>query len=61
MDDLTIKIEGGNVIIYRNGGRINDLGTIRPDDDQLCRVIYRAIEFGKALKAGEVRAVLNIH
>jgi hypothetical protein len=59
--DISIKIEDGNVIIYGpGGGRRADLGTMRPDDHQLCRVIYRAIEFGKREKEREIRATLGL-
>lgn len=57
---LSIKIEGDSVNIKRDGANAGTLGTLMPrNDEQLVRIIHRAIELGKEEKAREIRAVIG--
>lgn len=58
---VTFKIEGGSVLMFRDGARIQgDLGTVLPDDEQLCRVLMRVFEAGRQDKAREIRKCLAL-
>lgn len=58
--DYQIKIEDGDVKVYSpDGGLCSHLGTLRPNDEQICRVIHRAIELGRQDKANEIRDVIG--
>ena len=54
------QIEDGDVKIYRGDGAAGSLGTLRPNDEQIVRVIKRAYELGRGDKACELREALNV-
>lgn len=54
------QIEDGEVKIYRGDGAAGSLGTLRPNDEQVVRVIKRAYELGRTDKAVEVRETLGV-
>jgi len=56
--DLVFKIEDGEVKMYRGQGFAGSLGTLRPDDEQIVRVIRRAFNAGRADKARELREAI---
>lgn len=53
------QIEDGEVKIYRGDGAAGSLGTLRPNDEQVIRVIKRAYELGRTDKAAELREAIG--
>jgi hypothetical protein len=59
MQPIRIEIDGDDVTIV-DGDQHISLGTRAPDDEQLCRVIARAFDYGRRHKAREIRTALGV-
>lgn len=59
--EISFKIENGDVNMYHGEAFCGKLGTLLPhSDEQLLRLLYRAVKLGADRKAGEIRSVLGV-
>lgn len=57
---MKLEIEGNRVILYSDdGGRLLVLGDTFNTDENIRRVVYKAIEFGRQVAKREIRDVLG--
>lgn len=59
--NIQIVIEDNEVYLYsQNGGRIMSLGQSFNTDDNIKRVVLRAMEYGRQIGLGEVRKAIGL-